>query len=325
MRHKDKKELIKKIIKKKKEYPIVEIHIANYNNTNFYLALVYSSSIEKFKVLYIPMDIIDTNKVEEYFCYQFININSVTYIADQVKAKLSKYEKKETRDKRNKNIDNFKIDLDIHIDKKTYDFHMTRYLPKEWKFLFETMALMFEHVPNIMGELAMEILSVVMNTNDLIEYQASLNCDLWENNLIEFFPVLKDEKKLIEGNLSFLESVNGKYYAIIENHLLIIEYNDHAKILNIFCDDKNLVYSSYTYQVLKAIKNNIEKAFLKVKVLEKEEKYNYLCLGVDKKRLQVIKDNIITSIPLSNKSRKEIIILEDKENKLQKELDKVML
>ncbi len=77
--------------------------------------------------------------------------------------------------------------------------------------------------------------------------------------------------------------------------------------------------------MLKAIKNNIEKAFLKVKVLEKEEKYNYLCLGVDKKRLQVIKDNIITSIPLSNKSRKEIIILEDKENKLQKELDKVML
>ena len=304
MRHKDKKELIKKIIKKKKEYPIIEIHIANYNNANFYLALVYSSSIEKFKVLYIPMDIIDTNKIEEYFCYQFININSVTYIVDQVKAKLSKYEKKETRDKRNKNIDNFKIDLDIHIDKKTYDFHMTRYLPKEWKFLFETMALMFEHVPNIMGELAMEILSVVMNTNDLIEYQASLNCDLWENNLIEFFPVLKDEKKLIEGNLSFLESVNGKYYAIIENHLLIIEYNDHAKILNIFCDDKNLVYSSYTYQVLKAIKNNIEKAFLKVKVLEKEEKYNYLCLGVDKKRLQVIKDNIINSIPLSNKSRK---------------------
>ena len=53
MRHKDKKELIKKIIKKKKEYPIIEIHIANYNNTNFYLALVYSSSIEKFKVLYI--------------------------------------------------------------------------------------------------------------------------------------------------------------------------------------------------------------------------------------------------------------------------------
>ncbi len=160
MRHKDKKELIKKIIKKKKEYPIIEIHIANYNNANFYLALVYSSSIEKFKVLYIPMDIIDTNKVEEYFCYQFININSVTYIVDQVKAKLSKYEKKETRDKRNKNIDNFKIDLDIHIDKKTYDFHMTRYLPKEWKFLFETMALMFEHVPNIMGELAMEILSL---------------------------------------------------------------------------------------------------------------------------------------------------------------------
>ena len=36
MRHKDKKELIKKIIKKKKEYPIIEIHIANYNNCLLY-------------------------------------------------------------------------------------------------------------------------------------------------------------------------------------------------------------------------------------------------------------------------------------------------
>lgn len=325
MRHKEKKELIKKVLKKKKEYPIIEIYIINYNNSNFYLSLLYNNIIDKFKILYVPIDVIDTNKVEEYFCYQFINTNSVSYIINQIKESLPKYEQQSSRDRRNKNIDNFKIDIDFHIDKKTYDFHMTRYLPKEWKFLFETIALMFEHVPNIMGELAIEILSVVMNTNDLIEYQASLNCDLWESNLTEFFPILKDEKKLLEGNLSFLESVNGKYYAIIEEHLLIIEYNDHAKILNIFCDDKNLVYSSYTYQVLKAIKKSVEKPFFKVKIVEKEEKYNYLCLGIEKKKLRIIKNNKLTTISLPKKERREIIVLEDKNNTLQEELDKVMV
>lgn len=325
MRHKNKKEQINKILKKKKEYPVIDLYITNYNNSNFYLSLLYNNMIDKFKVLYVPIDAIDTDKIEEYFCYQFINVKSVSYIIDQIKNVLPKYEQKELRNKKNKNIDNFQIDLDIHIEKKIYDFHMTRYLPKEWKFLFEPIALLFEHVPNIMGELAIEILSVVMNTNDLIEYQRSLNCDLWKSDLMEFFPVLKDEKKIMEGNLSFLEKVNGKYYAVIENHLLIIEYNDSSKILNIFCDNKDLVYSSYTYQVLKAIKENNEKPFFKVKIIEENEKYNYLCLGVEKQKLLVIKNNKLSTISLSKKKKQEIIILEDNTNTLQEKLDKAMM
>lgn len=325
MHKKNTNKVIKKILKKKKEYPILEIYISNYNKSNFYLSLVYNSIIDKFKVLYIPIDAVDTDRMEEYCCYQFINVKSVSYIINQIKEALPNYELSESRDKRNKDIDNFKIDINFYIEKKIYDFHMTRYLPKEWKFLFEIITLIFEHVPNIMGELAMEILSVVMNANDLIEYQASLNCDLWENSLIEFFPILNDEKKLIEGTISFLEKVNGKYYAIIEKHLLIIEYNDSTKILNIFCDDKNLLYSSYTYQVLRAIKENLEKPFFKVKIIANEEKYNYLCLGVDKSKLKIIKNNKLATISLVNRDRKDIIILEDNGTWLQDELDKVMV
>ena len=129
----------------------------------------------------------------------------------------------------------------------------------------------------------------------------------------------------MEGNLSFLEKVNGKYYAIIENHLLIIEYNDSSKILNIFCDNKDLVYSSYTYQVLKAIKENNEKPFFKVKIIEENEKYNYLCLGVEKQKLLVIKNNKLSTISLSKKKKQEIIILEDNTNTLQEKLDKAMM
>ncbi len=325
MRHKDKKVLIKKVLKKKKEYPIIEMYITNYYNSNFYLSLLYNSTIDKFKVLYIPVDVLDNDKIQEYFCYQFIKVKTVSYIMNQMKNLLPKYDKEELRDKRNKNIDNFKIDIEFHIEKKTYDFHMTRYLPKEWKFLFETITLMFEHAPNIMGELAVEILSVVMNTNDLINYQVSLNCDLLSNDLREFFPIIKDEKKIVQGNLTFLEKVNGKHYAIIENHLLIVEYNEFAKILNIFIDDINLIYSSYTYQVLKAIKEKIEKPFFKVQIIEKDEKYNYLCLGVKKQHLQIIKNNKLSTLSLSKLERKNMIILEDINNKLNTELDKAMI
>lgn len=323
MRHKNRKETIKKILKKKKEIPVIEMSIANYNNANFYITLLYNSTIDKYKVLYIPLDAAELDRIEEYFCYQFINVKSVIYMKNQMTSMLEKYQQPEKRDKSNKNINNFEIEINYYEDKKMYDFHMTRHLPKEWKFMFEVIALLFEHTPNIMGELATEILSVVMNTNDSIEYQASLNCDLAASDLVEFFPVIKTEK-LAEGNLSFLEKVNGKYYAIIEKHLLIIEYNSTAKILNVFCDDKNLVYSTYTYQVLKAIKDEKEYPFPKIKVIKKGEKYNYLCLGVEKEKLKIIKDNKLSAIALPKKKRNEIIILEDKESKLEKELDRVM-
>ena len=319
--------LIKKMLRRKKEVPILELQIREYNNSNFYIALLYNQNIEKFKVLYIPLDVVEDNKIEEYFCYQFINVKSVLYALEQLKKEVSKYERYSLRDKRNKNINNFYIEINIYLNKKKYDFYTTRYLPKEWEFLFEGIVMLFEHSPNIMGELANEILSVIMNTNENIEYQLSLNCDLFATNLKSHFSILQDEKKLADKKIDFLEKVNGKYYAIIENHLIIIEYNNKKKILNIYCDQSNLVYSNEVYQVLMGIKEQKEEKFYKIKVIDKKnnQNFNYLCLGITDKEIVVIEKDKIMKKSLKTLKDLEIKVLEDKNNKLQKELRKVMM
>ena len=225
--------LVKRMLKKKKESPILELYIKDYNNSNFYISLLYNSTIDKFKVLYIPLDVVDS-KIEEYCCYQFMEVRSVAYITEEIKNVLPNYEDKASRDYRNKNITNFTLELDVYMNKKKYDFYATRYLPKEWEFFFEAVVMLFEHAPNIMSELATEILSVIMNANENIDYQVSLNCDLETSDLKHYFPSLQDEKKLKEGKIEFLENVNGKYYGVIEKHLVIIEYNNYRKILNIY-------------------------------------------------------------------------------------------
>lgn len=318
--------LIKKMLRRKKEVPILELQIKEYNNSNFYITLLYNQNIEKFKVLYIPLDVVEDNKIEEYCCYQFIDVKSVLYILEQIKKEIPKYESDSIRDNRNKNINNFYIEISIYLSKKKYDFYATRYLPKEWKFLFEGIVMLFEHSPNIMGELANEILSVIMNTNENIEYQASLNCDLSTTNLKSYFPILQDEKKLIDKKIDFLENVNGKYYAIIEEHLIIVEYNNNRKILNIYCDQSNLVYSNEVYQVLMGIKEQQEEKFYKIKVIDKKnnKNFNYLCLGVTDKEIKVIEKNKISKITFKALKDQEIKILEDKNNKLKKKLGKVM-
>ena len=230
------------------------------------------------------------------------------------------------RDFRNKNITNFTLELDVYMDKKQYQFYATRYLPKELKFFFEAVVMLFEHAPNIMSELATEILSVIMNTNENIEYQRSLNCDLETSDLKIYFPSLQNEKELKEGKIDFLENVNGKYYGIIEKHLVIIEYNNNRKILNIYCDKKELVYSIYTYQILQKIKKKKERKFFKINITDKKEniRYNFLCLGVTKTGMRVIKQNKIATIPWKTIKKDSIKILEDKDNQLKEELEKIM-
>ena len=316
--------LIKKMLRRKKEVPILELQIREYNNSNFYIALLYNQNIEKFKVLYIPLDVVEDNKIEEYFCYQFINVKSVLYALEQLKKEVSKYERYSLRDNRNKNINNFYIEINIYLNKKKYDFYTTRYLPKEWEFLFEGIVMLFEHSPNIMGELANEILSVIMNTNEIIEYQASINCDLWNADLTKYFPSLRNEKEYKEGKIQFLEYVNGKYFAVIEKHLLVIEYNDHQKLLNIYCDKKNLVYSNYTYQVLNAIQNHQEKKFYKIKIVGKQDIYNYLCLGVEKEKLKIIKKNKLKTLSLHKLKKEDIMILEDFNHELEEKIEEVL-
>ena len=316
--------LINKMLKKKKEYPLIELKITAYNNSNFYLSLLYNRIIDKFKVLYIPLDVVEDNKIEEYCCYQFMEVKSVVYIMDQIKEELPKYEEDTLRDNRNKNINAFEIEIDVYQDKKEYQFYTTRYLPKKWKFFFEAIVMMFEHAPNIMSELATEILSVIMNTNDNIEYQASINCDLLNSDLTKYFTSIRNKKNLLEEKIEFLERVNGKYYAVIGNHLIVIEYNDNQKILNIFCDKKDLVYSNLVYQVLTSIKNHQEKRFFKIRIVSKKDAYNYLCLGIEKDKIKIIKENKLRTVPLNKWKKKDITIIEDKNNILKEKIEEVM-
>lgn len=57
---------VSKYLKKKKERVIIDLVISDYNKSNFYVGLVFNSKIEKFKVLFIPIDVVDNNYLSFY-------------------------------------------------------------------------------------------------------------------------------------------------------------------------------------------------------------------------------------------------------------------
>lgn len=323
----DKKvKLLKKYLKKKKESPLLEVIIRDYNNANFYMAILYTAKIKKFKVLYIPLDIMETDQVEEYACYQFIGVRSVEHILTQLKENEEKYKEIETRNNLNKNITNFYIEINVYLDKEPICFQTTRYLPKQWDFLFEPIVTIFEHLPNIMSQLGEELLSVIMNTEDQIDYQSSLSCDLFHDDLDQLFTKETREEGINyykEGKVEFLEKVNGKYFSIIDDHLIIIEYNHHQKILNLFCDQCCYVYGKRIYATLQAIRHNQMKKFYKISVENKnDEQSNYLCYGISDQGIHVIKESTTSTVSPDLWKKGKIKILEDQHQQLEKALKK---
>ena len=301
--------LIKKYLKRKKEKIILELIIKDYNQTNFYLALIFNSKIEKFKVLFIPLDIIDVN-VEEYVCYQFINVSMVNYILETISNSSDLYVDEGFCDKKNKNINSYYIEINAHVKGEDYTFKTTQYIPKDWVFMYEVIVLLFEHAPNIVSELSMELLAVLNNSAEMIEYKASFVFDLFNSEIDSIFT----ESSIVEGNrlyknneIDFLELVNGKYFARVSGHTVIIEYNANKKILNLYCDCSACVCGEHIYAVLKMILDDKTSNFFKIVVAESSSDFidnsgsfkYYLCYGVDNEGLKVIHGTEEKIIPLS--------------------------
>lgn len=314
---------IRKYLQRQQEKIIFEIIIKNYNNTNFYIALVFNTKIEKFKVVYVPIDIID-KKINDYVCYQFINILEVKYIIDTIYNSKDKYKNEEVRDKTNKEIADYYIEINIDIKDEKYTFKTTKYIPKEWLFMFDCIVIMFEHIPNIMNELCKDILAVLTNSEKLILYNISVPFDIKTDNIDNLFNKPNKEKGIEyykKGEVKYLEKVNNKYFSIIKNHIVIIEYNNKTKTLNTFCDCSSHIHGKHIYAAVCAIRNKEKKPFTKLMLLEDKNNIDtakyYLCYGIENDNLKVIDVNEKLLLPISLIKEGHLKIIEDKQKLLE--------
>ena len=189
------------------------------------------------------------------------------------------------RNKINKYINSYYIEINTHINKRDYKFVTTRYIPSEWLFMFDVIVTLFERIPSFMNELCREILAVFSNSNEAIDYKYSIDFDLVND---DFSTLLFDTSEVHE--VLFLEFIGGKYFAIVNNVLVVVEYNPR-KILNLYCSSDD---DSYIYSVLVAIRNKSYKKFYKLMVVDDKHDFEvgvaeyYLCYGLEKDKFLII-------------------------------------
>lgn len=277
---------VEKYLKKKKEKVVVDLKITNYNKKNFYLGLVYNEKICRYKVLYIPLDLIEHGLIEDYACYQFIDMINVGYILEVFDDLKLSFDFDDVVDRSNHNINMYGIEINVNMVSDKYKFLATKYIPKDWAFLFEVLLILFEHAPHILSGIIEDLLVLFKDCSEDIFYQESFEFDLMRDESSKLVDIYK-AKVLSFDAISFLEEVNDKYFAIIDDGIVIVDYNK-CGIISTYCDKE--VYGDYVLTVLEAIRNNIVRKFSRVVVTDKDTDMvqYYLCYGVDAEGLKVI-------------------------------------
>lgn len=264
---------IHRVIQKNNEETIFELIIRNYDKSNFFIALVFNKNIEKFKVLFVPVDAIEkSNLVEEYFCYQFIFMNIVNHLLklisefqDENSKKLYDY---------SDNITDYNIEFNTYkpLNKCTYIFR--QYISPDFEFFFDLMVSLFEHVPNVMNDLQRDILAQFNSKYELLKYNMTIPFRLKTGDLNTIFDSSHFQYDKID--IQFLEKIGDKYYGVINDNKVLV---DHSRgMLRIYSGRYDPLGEEMFLFITKA-RESFEKKFYRLDYIENDNIYNLLCYG----------------------------------------------
>lgn len=297
---------IKKALKKKNESIILDLYLKNYDKSNFYFALVFNKKIEKFKVLYVPIDAIDSEyNIEEYFCYQFIFLHTVNYILETINNGKEKFGDENSRRRANPALDAYYIELNLYDTPEDYKFTFSQFIEKDFVVLFDIIVVLFEHLPNIVSELCGKLLVAFAENADIVNYTDSYDYSFDEELSNLFSNDVIKRKKYSFDDISFLEKTGNRYYAIIKDKLVVIDYMAGKNIFNVSSGVFEPL-GDEVYIIAKAIKENIEKPFYRLQVtFEETSEYSetklvkyYLCYGISDLDFKIVNNDCDENLTL---------------------------
>ena len=295
---------ILKALKKRKESVILDLYIKDYDKSNFYFAIVYNEKIKKFKVLFVPIDGVDNVKnIEEYFCYQFIFVETVNYIMECINTfqKNNKYD----LDCRNKDISSYYIEINTNVGGVNNKYLFTRYIDKNYVVFFDIIVTLFEHAPNIVSELCKKLLGEFDSSFDSFKYNGSFDIDISDYKALFSKDVLNT--KLDVSDIEFIETVGNYTYGVIGGKLIVLELIERLNILNVFSGELD-VLGEEVYTILSGMLQGIKKPFYRLELVLKSEDFKsdnryskyYLCYGVEEDHFKIVDSYLNYELGLEN-------------------------
>ncbi len=299
---------------------VFSLYLDNYNGNYIYVRFDYVKKVSAYKVLWFDLQFIDIRHLDDY-----LNIQLVTNVlADKIVAILDciQYESSYML---NDKIMGDRVEIVSYQKGEPIEFVFSRFLPSSLKELVDPIAILFTYLPRSMECFLNEIFGILDGVEERYNALKPISFDIMHGNIASLFRkemVKKGESLFAEERISFIEKLNNKYIAIIEDEktsLIIIELIDEEHVL-LWCNCEEVVYCEHIYAVLLAIRKKIKKAFYKVKYIGKEQSLLdkitdgmfSLCFSVEGENLFLISnDGEIIKAPFLKDGKIVFEVLED--------------
>ncbi len=311
---------INEYLLKKGHELVMSIYLSNYNNNNIYIRFDYIKKLSVYKIVWVDLNFFDEKHIEDY-----INIQMVTkYLSMKIVEKMIavEYDNSYSFDE---DIIGDRVEILSYFKEEPREYIFDRFLPLEWKQLIDPLAMIFAYLPRSMEVFLNEIFGKFDGTEEKFNYTKPVRFDLFEGDAIKLFrPIsLEAGTKLYDnGKVTFLEKVNNKYLAIVEDrgsNLVVLDPVSEGYVI-MWCNCKANYYCKHTYAALLALRKKEFKSFYKVKYIGREETLlekvtlgsYYLCYGIDGDNiLLVTEDGTIFPAEVVQKGKCVFEVIED--------------
>lgn len=317
---------IKNYFKRDKRY--LELYILNYEGYNFYIVINYIKKTKSYKLSWFDLDILEENNIDKYINYEYIENQLITSINEQFSKFIVSSNYQEDLIKEN-NIVILNANIKTKVDEKI-SITFNQFLPKSLAHLSDLFIVIFKNMPKKLENFLFEILARLTGSTTKYEYKKEFEFDLFNDDIDKIFAYKISErgkKYYEEHKVTYLEKIDDRYFAVVEGnekYLVIIQYNEENKIMQVYCSCPCEFYCKHIYAVILAIRDNMFNRFFKISyknpnesLMERIMSFNYfLCLGIVEQNFEIINNygeiEFVPILDVNDKCNWEI--LEDTED-----------
>ena len=322
---------IDKYIKRCGYSTYLTMFLNGYNNNHIYVSFCYAEKIKAYRMVWFDLNFIDLKHLDKFISEQIMT----SFAANKLVELIVGLKIKPGNEFSDDILDDRVIIKNILKDGEVYAFD--RFLPKKWAALIDPIILVFSYVPRSMEYFVNEMFAKFDNTEEMYNTRKAIKFNLKKDKFEKFFGEMerdKGTKLYANSKVSFLEKLENKYLAIVEDVepvlVIISEINDDFTIL--WCSCPGRKYCSHIYAALLALKNKSFNNFYKVRykgdnftLLDRvREGLVYFCFGIKDDTLLLISDNGgITASPIVENGKCMFEVIEDDDDcSLSKFLEK---
>lgn len=326
----NKKNIIDKYLKKQNHICVFDIMINDIDKLSLYIRLDYVKKASLYKVTWVNLTQMTTNKASDWVNTNLIYPNSV----EEFKAIIA------TNGITKDYIDNDEINSSVimhsyitNYETNRKEFIFKRYIPSCWSFLADAIYILFQAMPRYL------FLEFQVLTQRLVETKkdAIFIFDLNKDNIDNLFKkeIIERGKDYYNNNkVTLIEKQNEATFAVVsgkQNYLTTIHYINETKEMQMSCTCDCNFFCKHMYATLLAMKNNEERKFYKIayvddnkSILDNIKNFNYfLCAGIYQDTFVIINNDNFEFLPiLENNKLKYKIVEDDKNHTLEKQLQK---